>query len=171
MSKKDNIISMAGSKFIEDLTNAESKEDFNNILLKLGYIDLLLEEDYWQDTLPYGKILIMGDLSIKQNDMLGCLKKLGISKDRVEHISYEQLTNYNIESLEYRTEYRLIVVGPVPHKCKGIGNSYSMLSSIENNPNITKVKRCYSGEELKITKTSLKKVISDEISNNFLQVS
>lgn len=173
MPGKDSIISQASVRLINDLTDAKSMEDFNHILSRLGYEDLIIYEDYWSDTLPFGKILVIGDPAMSIDDMSGCFKSYGIMKDRVEYISFEAFKNYNIGRLEYSTDYRLILIGPVSHKAKGMGKVRSSISSLEDNPNITKVKRIQaksSSNNLKITKSALKEAIEEEIESGYLEI-
>lgn len=164
----DRLIIDAHTRFLEELTQAESLSEFNAIIHRVGYEDLLVESDYWLDTLPYGKVLVMGDLSMKIDKLYGCFKSYGIDKKRVVHISFEEVKNYDISRLEYSDVYRLILVGPVPHSAKGMGDESSVITSLENNPNITKVKRLMSGDELKICNESLKKVLDEETQSGYL---
>jgi len=165
----DQLIIDAYTRFLDELTQAQSFGELNSIIHRVGYEDLLVESDYWLDTLPYGKVLVMGDLSMKINELQGCFKSYGIDKKRIVHISFEEVKNYDISRLEYSDVYRLILVGPVPHSAKGMGNESSVITSLENNPNITKVKRLMSGNELKISKESLKKSLEEEIDSGYLQ--
>lgn len=168
MQDRDQLISDASIRLIEELTQAESLEEFNSIIHRIGYEDLLLDNDYWSDTLPYGKVLVLGDLSIKYPILEGCFKSYGIDKKRIEHISFEKIKNYDIRKLEYSDIYRLILVGPVPHSAKGMGDESSLIISLEKNPNITKVKRLMVGDELKISRESLKKSLEEEIDSGYL---
>lgn len=169
MLNKDYIITTASVRLIDELTDAESLDDFNEILQRLGYTDLYAPEDYFMDTLPYGKILLMGALSMKEKDMKGCFKTCGISESRIEYVEYDDVTNYDISHLDNSIEYRLILIGPVPHKAKGMGDESSVIVSLENNPNVTKVRKLYSGNQLKITKQSLKDALTEEIEIGYLQ--
>lgn len=168
MLDRDRLISEASIRLIEELTQADSIDEFNLIIHRLGYDSLLLDYDYWTDTMPFGKILVIGDLSIKYSDLEGCLKSLGINKKRLEHISFDDINNYDITRLEYSDIYRLILLGPVPHSAKGMGDQTSVIISLENNPNITKVKRLISGNKLKITKQSVKQCLLEEIESGYL---
>lgn len=168
MKDIDQLIIDASTRFLDELTQAESLGEFNSIIHRVGYEDLLVESDYWLDTLPYGKVLVMGDLSMKEKELQGWFKSYGIDKNRIVHISFEEVKNYDISRLEYSDVYRLILVGPVPHSAKGMGDESSVITSLENNPNITKVKRLMSGNELKISKESLKKSLKEEIQSGYL---
>lgn len=108
---------------------------------------------------------MFGDCSIKRKDIDGCLKSCGISKNRFEHIPYEEVTNYNFKNLEYNNNYRLILLGPMPHSAKGKGDSKSIIEWLTNNKNIAKTKKL---DHLKITKTSLKNTIKQEINSGYL---
>ena len=84
-------------------------------------------------------------------------KKCGIKADRIEVISeYEKLTNLNFEKYRYNTNYSDIIIGPAPHKVKGIGGYSSAISMMEHNPEeYPKLIRAETdGGELKLTATS-----------------
>lgn len=71
MKDIDQLIIDASTRFLDELTQAESLGEFNSIIHRVGYEDLLVESDYWLDTLPYGKVLVMGDLSMKEKELQG----------------------------------------------------------------------------------------------------
>lgn len=110
---------------------------------------------------------MFGDSQIKLKDMHGCLKSLGISKRRFEHIPYDEITNYNFRNLEYNNSYRLILIGPMPHSAKGMGDSNSVIEWLTNNKNIAKTIKL---DNLKVTKTAFKKAIQNEIESGYLKV-
>lgn len=108
---------------------------------------------------------MFGDSKIKIKEIYGCLKSFGISKERFEHIPYEKVTNYNFRNLEYNNNYRLILIGPMPHSDRGKGESNSVTEWLTKNRNIAKTIRL---DNLKITKTSFKNAIEQEVRSGYL---
>lgn len=163
---RNTIIAQALSAISSELLKEQTDEQFISLIESHG-LDKLVEPylPYFADTQDYGHILLLGDTSIKPKDLDGCLKSLGISKNRLEHIEYDQVTNFSFRELEYSSNYRLILVGPIPHLAKGIGNSSNPITYLTNDPNIAKT---IIFDDLKITKTKLKEVLQKEIDSGYL---
>lgn len=104
------------------------------------------------------KILVIGDSRVKMKDLLGVIKDLRIDVDKVEFkLGYEKASGIDLETLRYSNKYTDILMGPIPHKVKGLDSSTYFISEIENNqeeyPNLIKL---IDSNALKITKTSFK---------------
>ena len=76
---------------------------------------------------------MFGRVEIKQNVLDAISKDMGIHPDRIDYISYDDTTNYDISNLEYSNKYSDVLVGPVPHKAKNMGDYSSMIEAIESN--------------------------------------
>lgn len=165
---RNSIIAEAISRITSDLIKDQTDEQFCILLEKYGLNNLIPESaPYFFDTQKNGNIIMFGDTSIKIDDIYGCLKSLGISKKRFEHVSYADMTNYDLRNLEYNNTYRLILIGPMPHSIKGKGEYASGIEWLVNNQNIAKTIKF---DNLKITKTSFKKAIKAEIESGYLEV-
>ena len=67
--------------------------------------------------------------------------------------------------MEYNSNYRLILVGPVPHKARDIEGENSLTEWIFKNKNIAKTVRI---DNIKITETSFKSAIKKEVDSGYL---
>lgn len=85
-------------------------------------------------------------------------------------LDYEDAENFNFEDLQYNPNTRLILVGPIPHSTKGKGKYSSIINKMENTDRYPKIIRMKAGNELKITKSNLKKVLRREIDSGYLAV-
>lgn len=121
------------SKVIEEVTlaNRSSKEELNKVLDKYGLGEK--KQSYQYCNVKSSKIILFGRIELKQNIMNAIAKDMGISPDRIDYVSYDDTTNYDISNLEYSNKYSDILAGPVPHKAKNMGNYSSMIEAIEFN--------------------------------------
>ncbi len=175
---------ITGEQLIDVITEAsyrlhgEIKEAYNNgnlegYLSSIGMIDLypINDEPQSYETYPEGNIIIIGDSQIKDSEIFGCLKTLGIPKDRIElHTNYDEIKNSSFDNVRYNPKYRLVLFGATPHSSKGKGDESSIIIQMENTDGYPKVIRLTVGHKLKITKTSLKKAVSKEIQDGYLIV-
>lgn len=163
---RSSIIAEAISRITSELIKDQTDEQFCILLEKYGLNNLIPESaPYFFDTQKNGNIIMFGDSQIKMREIYGCLKAFGISKDRFEHIPYEKVTNYNFRNLEYNNNYRLILIGPMPHSAKGMGDNNSIIEWLTNNRNIAKTIKL---DSLKITKSSFKNAIEQEVRSGYL---
>lgn len=140
-------------------------------LSSIGMANLYPRKNYTlYDTNPNGKILIIGDSRISEREIYGIMKEFGISKERVELLSYDEAKRYSFRTIQYNANYRLILFGPIPHSGKGKQDKASIISQVENNDGYPKVVRLYDSHGLKITKSSLKNAINQEILCGYLVV-
>lgn len=165
---RNSIIAEAISRITNKFMMVQSDEQLCMLLEDYGLGDLIPSTlPYFFDTQRNGNIIMFGDSNIKRNVIDGILKSLGIDKKRFEHIPYEEVTNYDFKQLEYNNNYRLILVGPMPHSAKGMGDNNSVIEYLKNNKHIAKVVEL---DNLKITKTSFKEAIQKEIESGYLEV-
>lgn len=120
---------------------------------------------------PYknGKILIIGQSSIDKNTIEGIAKSLNIDNKRLELVlEYCKAENYDFRKLQYNSLYRVIIVGPLPHKTVGTGCSSSVITEIENKEGYPRIVRSIANQELKITKSSIRTVLSQLLNENYI---
>lgn len=140
-------------------------------LARMGWSDLLpmAPEDAYE-TYPEGRIVVLGGSEVKKEKLIGVAKALGISKDRLELcLDYEDLVRYNFPKLHYAPKYRLVLVGPMPHKTVGTGDFSSTIAAMQQDPGYPKVVELRAGAELKITKTNFKGVLQGLLAEGFLK--
>jgi len=169
----DELIATVANRVSDELRIAFSSNKLESYLIKMDMTDILMRYsvDSGYDTLPSGKILIIGDSQVKADKILGCLKELGISKDRIEmRLGYEEAIRYPYKKLQYNPSYRLVLIGPIPHSIAGKEDASSIITLLEREVGYPKIIRLVSGYELKITKTSLIEAVEREIKNGYLEV-
>lgn len=119
--------------------------------------------DDFYDTYRDGKIVVLGSSEVKEKDLLGIVKSLGLDKDRFEFcLDYGDVKGYEFSKLRYNPKYRLVMVGPMPHSSSGKGDSGSAIAEMENNCGYPRVVRLGSNE-LKITKSNFKKALNEQL--------
>lgn len=150
------------SKIVEEVTlaNRTSPDELNKVLDKYGFTEK--KQSYQYCNIRSSKIIVFGRTEIKQNILDAIAKDLGIHPERIDYISYDDTTNYDISNLEYSNKYSDILVGPVPHKAKNMGDYSSMIESIEANSECFPPLIRVTDEKgtLRISKTSFKTALS-----------
>lgn len=156
MDKKTDlaeILEKVYSKIAKEITDAYYNDEIDYILEKY---DLKDEISYSYYDFNNAKILVVGNSMISKDVMISIAKKYGIKENRLEfELDYDRLHNYNFGNLRNNMSYSDILVGPLPHKVKGIENYSSFLAMAEANPEeFPKIIRLEGSNELKITKQS-----------------
>ena len=165
---RNSIIAEAMSRITTSLLREQTDEQFCMLLESYGLQDLVEASlPYFVDTQKNGNIIHFGDSQIKLKDIHGCLKSLGIDKKRFEYIPYDEVTNFDFRSLEYNNSYRLILIGPMPHSAKGMGDNNSIIEWLTKNKNIAKTIKF---DNLKVTKSAFKGILENEIETDYLAV-
>lgn len=145
------ILEKAYSKISREITDAYYNNDINRVLEKY---DLKDDISYSYYDFNNAKILIIGNSMLSKDKMILLAKKYGIREDRLEfELDYNRLHNYNFENLRNNMSYSDILVGPMPHKVKGIKKFNSFLAMVKANPEeFPKIIELKDANELKITK-------------------
>ena len=168
-----DIMTEASYRLHTDIKRAYKDGKLQDYLSSIGMDDLLPEEEKndLYETDPNGKILIIGASKLKEHEIYGCMKEFGIGKERLEiHLGYKEAKSYPFRSIQYNPNYRLILIGAVPHSVVGKGDSSSIITHIEKTDGYPKVIRLEDGHGLKMTKTSIKSAIGREIHSGYLAV-
>lgn len=163
---RNPIVAEAITRITNSLLMEQDDEQFCMLLEKYGLADLIpTSAPYLFDTQKNGKILLLGDSSVRPKEFEGILKEFNISKDRLKYVQYSEITNFKFKELEYNSNYRLILVGPVPHKARDIEGENSLTELIFKNKSIAKA---VGLDNFKITKTSFKSAIKKEVDSGYL---
>lgn len=102
-----------------------------------------------------GKIIVIGESRVKQEDLLIAAKKQGFEKDRFDFFtSYEDLKTEDFRFLQYNPNYCLILVGPTPHKGKTMEGGYTSIITALDQPEMYPPLLRLGNDTLKITKAS-----------------
>jgi len=116
------------------------------------------------------KVLILGvrNEGLKAKDINGIFKKAKL-KDRYEIVEYDDLTNFDISTLENSTQYTDVFIGAVPHKMRGIGDTDNPVQTLidGSEANYPKIHKLMAGSELKITKKNLTDAIASSAMFDF----
>ena len=128
----DLLIEEVSQKVREDMIIANRTGTLKEILRKYNYVE---EQEKWYSYPNTSKMIVIGKITIKMQEVFGCLKKEGIDKNRVQFYSdYKKLPNRDLGFLRNNFNYSDILVCAMPHKIERIGDNASFISMVENNP-------------------------------------
>ncbi|MDY6290749.1 MAG: hypothetical protein SPL86_04610 [Succiniclasticum sp.] len=168
-----DIIASAGLRLQREIKLAYKAGTLEDYLSKIGMEDLFPKKSTleWDGAFPNGKIVILGESSVRDRDILKSIDSVGISPDRVElKLGYYDRSNEEfIRTLRYNNKYRLVLVGPMPHSTTATGSFSSALSMMQNTDGYTKVVPLRVNGELKITKTNIKQAVQNAIDSGYLE--
>lgn len=150
-------------KITREIIMANRTGNLNEVLKKYGLDESITSDENLLLNMNKAKILLIGNTETKVSDLMKAAKYMGIDAEKIEYfLDYEKITNFNFGKLRYSTVYSDILVGPIPHKVKGIEENSSLIVMIESNqeefPKLTKV---MSEGELKISKNSFQKALQN----------
>lgn len=159
--KLESVISDAMEFISHELYIANRSNDIENVLKKY-HLEHLLSTAYEYYDRRDAKIIVIGQSQLNPSQMRLRIKKAGVKDEDVEIIDdYEKMTNIDFSFLKNSSKYSDVLIGPMPHKVKGIDGFSSLIALIENNPSeYPKLIKLETNGELKITKTSLDEAIS-----------
>ncbi|MHA6250375.1 hypothetical protein [Oceanobacillus sp. CAU 1775] len=164
-----DIATEASSILTRKILQATDERTLRITLNKYNLIDLLPDQDS-NFSYPNGNILIFGESNIKEDVIYQMFKKQGIEKNRVElYLGFNEYKKFDFKRLSFRPENRLILFGPIPHSTRDKGDYSSVINMIENEEGYPKTIRLTANKGLKITRSSLQKVIEEEVKTGFLK--
>lgn len=148
--------------------NREGK--ISQYLTNIGCSEFLKQQTKYNESFKTGIIVVIGNVSTKQKDLIGIAKSLGISKERLEFVDYQESVRYQLSKLQYQSKYRVILVGPMPHSTNGKENCSSAIANMEKQDGYPRVIRLENGNELKITKTNFKLQLERLIKEDYIVI-
>ena len=138
-------------------------------LLSLLLLPDLLEPENKYETHREGKIVVVGGSAVKKEVLLSIAKNLGIDKDRFEFcLDYEGAKRFNFQKMQYAPNYRVVLVGPMPHSVVGKDDNSSMIAKMENTEGFPRVERLIGGSELKITKSNFREKLQALLEEGYI---
>ena len=153
----------------ERILTANEDGSLNALLTRMGWSDLLQENDNGFYSYPSGKIVVLGDSECPANRLLGVAKELGLDKKRFEFcLDYEDAVRYNYRKLQYQPQYSVVLAGPLPHKTSGTSGYSSVIAALENDLGYPKVIRLTANQALKITKSNFKAALEELLYTGYL---
>lgn len=162
----------ASNRLSRRIRNANRFGELKEYLTMIDMADLYPSDSTeYYDTDPGGKVLIIGGSSIKEREIYGITKTLGLDKTRIElELGYNENKTYQFNKLRYNTNYRLVLVGPLPHNTTNTNGYSSVITMLETENYYPKVIRLEDSNGLKVTKTNLSDTLIKEIESGFLKV-
>lgn len=151
---------------------ANRMNELDSLLESWGLQDLIgnnsVSSDDFYDTYKDGTIVVIGASQVKEHNLLGIAKSLGLSKDRFEFcLDYNEIVKFNFKKMQHKPNYRLVIVGPMPHSTAGKGDSSSAIAEMETRDGYPRVVRL-GANELKISKTSFKNALQELIDSDYI---
>ena len=134
-------------------------ERLGELLRLLDMEDLVGEGDGEPEleTYPTGSIVIIGDTAAKPKDLKGVAAALGISKDRLEFVSFDESKTYNYKRLEWNPTVCVVLFSANPHKSTGTHDASSTITYMESHRDMyPRVVRMEANSSLKLTKTGFR---------------
>ena len=111
-----------------------------------------------------GKILVLGQAAIKQQQAIGYCKSLGIAKERLEFCcDYSSLKKHDIGRYQYNSNHSLIIVSAMPHSMKNKGSYSSSIAKMEQEPGFPPIVRASNGNSLKLSLSGFKQIIREKL--------
>ncbi|MBQ9072163.1 MAG: hypothetical protein IJY25_03290 [Bacilli bacterium] len=84
-------------------------------------------------------------------------KDIGIESERLAFVSYDDATNYPFDSLRYSNKYSDVILGAIPHKGRGIGDSSIIIAYLRSAPEeFPKIIIADDSNGLNLNKTTLR---------------
>ena len=160
-------------KVMQKICEANRNGSLTQLMANMGWQELLNESCNANDnfhSLPIGNIVVLGGSEVKERHLRGVCKELGFTdKERFEfYLDYETLQKFKYKDLQWNDSYRVLLVGPAPHKTSGTGEYASLLSALENEPGFPRIVKMATGNELKITKSNFKAKLTELLESGFL---
>ncbi|WP_204215311.1 hypothetical protein [Erysipelatoclostridium sp. An173] len=138
-------------------------------LLQQWGLDDLLNSESTYETNKDGKIVVIGQTEVKPNVLQGIIKSLNLDKSRFEFcLDYNGSKTYNYKKLQYSPNYRVVMVGPIPHSSVGKNNSSSVIAEMKNKEGYPRIETLHDSNELKITKSNFKSTLEKLIQENYI---
>ena len=134
------------------------------LLRSMGFPELVPEEgdegaEYY-DERPDGDIIVLGNLPIAREHLLGVAESMGIDKSRFQFRGYNEVKNRSCQVWRYNPSIAVILCGPLPHKADGIGDNSGLIAALKNEPGYPPLHVFRQGNgALKISKTKFKEVL------------
>lgn len=146
------------------------QDNLTQILIKLNRTDNLdaflemvgMEVEADNSFIPFksGKIFVVGETELSEETLRGVGKACGIDSKRLEFcLGYEEAKKYNYGKIQWKPDYAVILVGPMPHSGNAKGSYSSIITALEKEAGYPPVYRMGTNE-LKITKSGFKSMIN-----------
>lgn len=92
-------------RILADLNESDRINDF----LELVGLETFVHDSVDDETKDRGKIVVVGDSSVKVNWLIGISETLGISRERLEFHDYREAQKLNYSKMQYNPLYALVL--------------------------------------------------------------
>lgn len=118
-----------------------------------------------------GRVIVFGDTQIREKDLFGVAKDMGVSKERIEFIDFNEAKRFDYKTLEYNHKVVAVMFGAVPHSTSGKGSDTSVITKMERKRDVfPKVIRLNANGTLKVTKTNFRESLKELIESGLIAV-
>lgn len=158
---RDDMMLRMGGSLLPALTKANREDRLPELLTDLGMEDLAEANGCLRKTERAGKIVVMGDSTVKVDKLRSIARKKGFDLDRFEfQLDYDRLRHYDFGKLRGSMGYAAVLAGPMAHKTLGTERASSYIAQAEQHPDEYPILiKMGTANELKITNNSFKKAL------------
>lgn len=158
---RDDMMLRMGGSLLPALTKANREDRLPELLTDLGMEDLAETNGCLRKTERAGKIVVMGDSTVKVDKLRSIARKKGFDLDRFEfQLDYDRLKHYDFGKLRGAMGYTAVLAGPMAHKTLGTERASSYIAQAEQHPDeYPLLIRIETANDLKITNNSFKKAL------------
>lgn len=158
---RDDMMLRMGGSLLPALTKANREDRLPELLTDLGMEDLAEANGCLRKTERAGKIVVMGDSTVKVDKLRSIVRKKGFDLDRFEfQLDYDRLKHYDFGKLRGSMGYAAVLAGPMAHKTLGTERASSYIAQAEQHPDEYPILiKMGTANELKITNNSFKKAL------------
>lgn len=158
---RDDMMLRMGGGLLPALTKANREDRLPELLTDLGMEDLAEANGCLRKTERAGKILVMGDSTVKVDKLRSIARKKGFDLDRFEfQLDYDRLKHYDFGKLRGAMGYAAVLAGPMAHKTLGTERASGYIAQAEQHPDeYPLLIKMGTANELKITNNSFKKAL------------
>ena len=158
---RDDMMLRMGGSLLPALTKANREDRLPELLTDLGMEDLAEANGCLRKTERAGKIVVMGDSTVKVDKLRSIARKKGFDLDRFEfQLDYDRLRHYDFGKLRGSMGYAAVLAGPMANKTLGTERASSYIAQAEQHPDEYPILiKMGTANELKITNNSFKKAL------------
>ena len=164
----EEIIEKVKDAVTQEILLANRVGDLEKLLEGWGFGELIPGASAYE-TYRDGKIVVIGGSEVKERDLLGIIKDLGLDKNRFEFcLDYDKAKTYQYSKLRYNISYRLVIFGAVPHSSTGKLDSSSVIAEMQNQEGYPRVEVLNANNAVKITKSNFRELLQELIDEDYI---
>lgn len=153
--------------YLEEILRYLNESDRINEFLELVGLETFVHDSVEEETKDTGKIVVIGNSSVKVNWLIGISETLGISRERLVFYDYREAQKLNYKNMQYNPAYALVLFGPIGHSAHDKGKYGSIISAVEQEAGYPPAMRL-GKNGLKITRSEFRDKMMEAIRNGFI---